>query len=264
MGTRADFLRIEFDSSLMQARLPPDKLARARNTAKSLLNRTTISHQELESAMGFLSFAAKVVVPGRAFLRRLFDALRRPVRLHRVTSDMKADLQWWLTFLDGWDGLKLLRDLNGRPAWYVWTDASGNHGMGGYILNQPGLPPSPQDVFSIRVPTRHRRKDIQFKEMKAVHYAIQLWLHRLRGSKLTLYCDNDACVYGLIKSSIRGPAMAPLRDIVMLIARYDIHLIPIWIPTKANLLADDLSRFRFRKIADLNSQLRHLASSQQN
>ena len=58
--------------------------------------------------------------------------------------------------------------------------------------------------------------------------------------------------------------MAPLRDIAMLLASYDIHLVPIWIPTKANLLADDLSRFRFRKIANAHPQLRHLASSQQN
>ena len=85
-------LRIEFDSMLMQARLPPDKLARARNTAKNLLKQATISHQELESAVGFLSFAAKIVIPGRAFLRRLFDALRRPVTTIRIISYIKADL----------------------------------------------------------------------------------------------------------------------------------------------------------------------------
>ena len=160
MGTTADFLGIEFDSNLMQARLPPDKLARARNTAKDLLNKSYVSHQELESAVGFLSFASKVVVPGRAFLRRLYNALRRPVRLHTITSCMKADLQWWLTFLDNWDGLKLLRNMDDRPTWYVWTDASGNHGMGGYILNETSHLPSPQDVFSIRVPIRYRHKDI--------------------------------------------------------------------------------------------------------
>ena len=261
LGTIADFLGIEFDSIHMRARLPPDKLARARNTVKDLLKKVTISHQELESAVGFLSFAAKIVVPGRAFLRRLFDALRRPTAIHRITSDMKADLLWWHTFLKNWDGLKLLRNLDDRPTWHIWTDASGKHGMGGYILTQPGLPPSAQDVFSMRVSTRHRRKDIQFKEMKAVHYAIKLWLDRLRGSKLILYCDNDACIHGLTKSSIRGPAMAPLRDIAMLLASYDIHLIPIWIPTKANMLADDLSRFRFRKIADSNPQLGQIATS---
>ena len=104
MGTIADFLGKEFDSYLMQAKLPPHKLARARNTAKYLLNRATISHQELESAVGFLPFAAKIVIPGRAFLRRLFDALRRPTAVHRITTDIKADLLWWHTFLDDWDG----------------------------------------------------------------------------------------------------------------------------------------------------------------
>ena len=232
----------------MQARLPSDKLARARNTAKDLLNRATISHQELESAVGFLSFAAKIVIPGRAFLRRLFDALRRPSAVHRITANMKADLLWWSTYLDDWDGHELLRHLDSRPTWKIWTDASGKHGMEGYI--QEHTSQSVLEAFSIRLATRHRRKDIQFKEMKAVHQAIQLWLARLRGSKLILYCDNDACVHGLQKLSIQGPAMAPLRDIAMLLVKNDIHLVPIWIPTRANQLADDLSRFRYRKIAD--------------
>ena len=255
MGTIADFLGIEFDSILMQARLPPDKLARAKNTVKDLLNRPSISHQDLESAVGFLSFAAKVVIPGRAFLRRLFDALRRSQSFYHITPAIKADLQWWQAFLDDWDGLKLLRHLDSRPTFHIWTDASGRLGMGGYILQHLSEPV--QEAFSIRLATRDRRKDIQFKEMKAVYHAIQLWLVRLRGSKLTLYCDNEACVYGLSKLSIRGPAMAPLRNVAMLLAQNDIHLEAVWIPTRANELADDLSRFRYRKIADAHPQLRY-------
>ena len=130
--------------------------------------------------------------------------------------------------------------------------------MGGYILPSPDQVGSmrTEDVFSTRVPTRHRHKDIQFNETKAVLHAIQLWLARLQGSRLILYCDNDACVYGLQKSSIRGPAMAPLRDIAMLLAKNDILLTPTWIPTKANQLADDLSRFRMEKVANAYPQLR--------
>ncbi len=93
MGTIADFLGIEFDSILIQARLPPDKLARARNIAKNLLKQATISYQKLESAVGFLLFATKIIIPGRAFLRRLFNALRRPVATVRIISYIKADLQ---------------------------------------------------------------------------------------------------------------------------------------------------------------------------
>ena len=52
--------------------------------------------------------------------------------------------------------------------------------------------------------------------------------------------------------------MDPLRDIALLLATNDIYLVPVWIPTKANQLADDLSRFRYRKIADAHPQLRIL------
>lgn len=261
LGTIADFLGIELDSIRMQARLPPDKLARARSMVEDLLKKATISHRELESAVGFLSFAAKIVIPGRAFLRRLFDAIRRPTAFIRITSNMRADLLWWKAFLKDWNGLQLLRHVESRKTWYIWTDASGNLGMGGYILERPELLHSVQDVFSIRVPTRHARKDIQFKEMKAVLHAVRLWLDKLHGARLILHCDNDACVQGLRKSSIRGPSMAPLRDIAMLAAKHDILLVPTWIPTKANSLADDLSRFRYQKIADQYPQLRHLVTT---
>lgn len=260
-GTIADFLGIELDSNLMQARLPADKLARARNIVKNLLNRATIPHRELESAVGFLSFAAKVVVPGRAFLRRLFNAIRRPVAIIRITSAMRADLQWWNTFLSDWNGLRLLRLVAHRQSVYIWTDASGKFGMGGYLLEDPEQLPSVSEVFSTRMATRHRRMHINFKEMKAVLHAFETWLAKLRGTRLILHCDNEACIFGLRKSSIKGAAMAPLRDIAMLVAKHNIHLVPTWIPTKANQLADNLSRFKFKKVADAYPQLRELCTT---
>ena len=45
--------------------------------------------------------------------------------------------------------------------------------------------------------------------------------------------------------------MVSLRDIVMLLAKYNIYLILIWILIKINELVDNLSRFRYRKIADV-------------
>ena len=257
-GTKADFLGIELDSILMQARLPPDKLARARNTVNDLLNRRVISRHELESAVGFLSFAAKIVIPGRAFLRRLFDAIRRPVAMIRITKTMKSDLLWWKAFLKDWNGISLLRDVADRQIKHIWTDASGKFGLGGYMLERPGT--AVHEAFSTRVATRHIRKDIQFKEMQAVNYALHLWVDQLRGRRVILYCDNEACVHGLSKLSIRGLAMGPLRQIAMTMAEYDILLVPTWIPTHANQLADDLSRFRYRKIADKYPQLRHLTT----
>ena len=75
-----------------------------------------------------------------------------------------------------------------------------------------------------------------------------------------LRCDNYVVVRGLVKFSMWGQVMGSLRYIAMLIAKNDIYLEPIWISTKTNQLADDLLRFRYRKIADIYPQLRHLTT----
>lgn len=71
IGTLAGFFGIELNSILIRITLHFNKLARTRNIVDDLLNRAVMSHRELESVVGFLSFAAKIVIPERAFLRRL-------------------------------------------------------------------------------------------------------------------------------------------------------------------------------------------------
>ena len=155
-----DFLEIELDSILIQARLSSNKLDRARKTITDLLKRTTISHRELESTIEFLSFAAKIVILERAFLRRLFDVIRRSMTIIRLFIDMKVDLLWWKIFLKDWNDLKLLRNVVSRRSWYIWTDISRKLDIEDYILKHSNLLSHVQNVFSTRVTSRHTRKDI--------------------------------------------------------------------------------------------------------
>lgn len=74
--------------------------------------------------LGFLSFAAKVVVPGRAFLRRLFTALQEFKRIYHIDAEMRADLNWWASFLPKWNGIQVIRHLETRNIIQLWTDAS--------------------------------------------------------------------------------------------------------------------------------------------
>ena len=48
--------------------------------------------------------------------------------------------------------------------------------MRGYRLDHPSLLSLVTGVLIIRVTTRHIHKDIQFKELKILLLAIQLWL----------------------------------------------------------------------------------------
>ena len=91
-GTTAEFLGIKLDSLVIEARLPPAKLQRARDAVAAMLTRDSTPYADLKSLAGFLSFAARVVLPGRAFLRRIFNALRRKVARIYLSLSIKADL----------------------------------------------------------------------------------------------------------------------------------------------------------------------------
>ena len=68
-------LGIELDSLAQVARLPSDKLQVVRDLIRSWLPRKWCYRRELESLIGHLHHAAKVVWPGRTFLRRMIDLL---------------------------------------------------------------------------------------------------------------------------------------------------------------------------------------------
>lgn len=91
-GTLVEFLGIEIDSLAMEARLPKNKLLRARTWVKQTLQEKQISRNELRLLLRFLSFAAKVMVSGRIFLRRLFNVLTKYQKIYHLNVDMRADL----------------------------------------------------------------------------------------------------------------------------------------------------------------------------
>lgn len=70
------------------------------------------------------------------------------------------------------------------------------------------------------------------KEMFAVLHALDTWLPHFAGCRLVIYGDNTGVVQGLKHSSIEGPAMSPLGDIVMIFAIHDIVIESNWIPSK--------------------------------
>lgn len=176
---------------------------------------TSISHQDSEVLVGFLSFCAKVVVPGRAFLSTLYATLAKELRYYRISASMARDIAWWHHFLPLWNGISVLRTAVSRTTSYIRTDASGSWGIGGYWLSD-----ATSDRYSTRI--RDKALHINVHEMRAMLHALHLWLSHLRGGKVLIYGDNAAVVARLNKEFIRGGLMAPLRDIAMLLALNDI------------------------------------------
>ena len=86
---------IEVDTVAMSLRLPQDKLQEARHKVLSLSKRKSVTLKELQSVLGTLSFACRAIVPGRAFLRRLFaltKGVSSPSFHIRLTREARRDL----------------------------------------------------------------------------------------------------------------------------------------------------------------------------
>ena len=123
------FLGIEVDTQDGTLRLPADKLSRLQGALLQWTPRKACRRHQLESLIGTLQHACRVIRPGRAFLRRMIDLLRIPsaTRGHhhiRLNRQFQADLQWWRTFARHWNRITAL-PVDSQPSFQVTSDASG-------------------------------------------------------------------------------------------------------------------------------------------
>lgn len=254
-GCIGEFLGIELDTTAMEMRLPESKFVKAKALVSNTLSRKRQHQQEFASMIGFLSFACKVVRHGRTFLRALYESKPAEDGMHDIEGTVRADLEWWNRFLPLWNGRRMMTPLYKTPAWHLWTDASGKLASGAHIAEEEGQAPRLPWTKWQRHTTRQRKRDIQALEMGAVLLALHTWKCEFQGKHIIVHCDNEAVVSGLRSSRMRGPAMVPLRRIVMITALLEISLEIQWISTNDNVLADLLSRLKFDKIANLWPQL---------
>ena len=130
-----EFMGIILDSVHMEARLPQDKLIRINQLLDSFKNRRSVRLVELQSLIGTLQFACKVVVPGRTFLQRAINLTRGvPSRFHhiRLNKEFFKDLAMWKMFLSKWNGRSFFLESTPTPAQNLelYTDAAGSIGFG--------------------------------------------------------------------------------------------------------------------------------------
>jgi len=99
-----------------------------------------------------------------------------------------------------------------------------------------------------RLNRRHRPKHIKWKILFVVLYTFASWAENWEESRVIVFCDTEAVVAGINKRTIRGAAIRPLQSLFLLAAQRNIDVVAVWVPSKANALADALSRFDLDKI----------------
>ena len=122
----------------MEARLPKDKLSRTYDLLTSFKKRRFVRLVELQSLIGTLQFACKVVVLGRTFLQRAINSTKGvSSRFHhiRLNKEIFKDLDMWKVFLSKWYGHSLFLKSTTTPTadLELYTDTVGSMGFGGYF-----------------------------------------------------------------------------------------------------------------------------------
>ena len=234
------FLGIQIDTVRMSLSLPAEKLDRIQRELERWSSRKSCRRRELESLLGLLHHAARVVKPGRSFLHRLTSLLkgrRREAQYIRLNAEARADIMWWLVFAKVWNGISLCPRLS--PQVFVTSDASGSWGCGAF---------SGSEWFQVCwTPQLGLYEQIAFKELLPIVLSVMTWGHKWRGFSLHCSCDNEAVVH-VVASRYSGNSsiMHLLRCLFFFEAHYDMHISASHISGHTNTLADNLSRNRLR------------------
>ena len=257
-STRLVVLGIELDSVAQVACLPSDKLLALQALLQSWRNRRWCTRRELESLIGHLHHAAKVVWPGRTFLRRMINLLQcfrkrdHPIRLN---SEFQLDLQWWLQFLSSWHGVYfwLFPGMSASPDLEVTSDASGSLGFGAYFNGE---------WFSGPWVSSQASHSIAYKELFPIVIAAHVWGPHFARRHVLFRTDNEAVVYILNSRTSRIPVlMRLLRHLLASAARFNFSFASQHVPGVHNCIADALSRFHWQEFRRLAPQAQLLPVS---
>ena len=244
---------IEVDTERMEARLPEDKLEKARQAVRDLGNRKKATVRELQSVIGYLCFVCKVVTPGRTFLRRLFDLLKGNPRSHfyvRISKGAQLDLAMWKLFLDDHRGVTILneRRWNADPKRALQTDSAQSRGFAA-VLGESwvcGAWPAAWTAFHITI-----------LELYPICAAVEIWVKELTNACIVFYCDNESMCSIINTRTSRDPiAMILLRRLVLVTMEHNIMFRATHVRGLDNSLPDAISRFQFGRARRLAPWLR--------
>lgn len=241
------YLGIEIDTTTMSVQLSDEKLRRLQLKLAEWQAKRTCKKRELLSLIGSLSFACKVIKPGRIFLRRLIELSTTVSSLNHyvtLTAAARADIVWWQEFLPTWNGRARIQP---RPIDYrtlhLYTDAS-NIGLGAVYGER---------WICARWPPNMLKFHINIKELFAIWAATITWGVEWRDKQIIISTDSEVITKVWTTGSCKEQdIMHIIRALFKFTARHNINLLMKHIPGSTNVNADLLSRLQVHQFQSRN------------
>ena len=230
-----------------------DKVRKAQDLIEFFLNKKNkkVTVQAAQKLCGFLNFLCRCIIPGRAFLTRLYTLTPSKLLPHHhvwITTENRKDLEVWKIFLSNPQiYCRPFMDFREYSAVDIdmYSDASKNPdlGFGAYCQEEWCYGQWDKQFIQKIDPS------IQYLELFVVTVAVLHWIHKFSNRRICLFCDNQSVVQMINKSSsscknymvlIRLITLKSLVNNVRIFARY----VPTWANDKADALSRlDLERF---------------------
>ncbi len=241
--TKLEYLGTSIDSVKGICEVTQAKL----NKAITLLKRCrgwSVPYKQLESLVGLLQYITNVVRPGKAFLGRLRDSLYKATNFNTVTLGPvgRQDAEWWLKFLPSWPGTTYLAPPveDASNTVNMVTDAS-LVAMGAVFGRQ--WTQFKWDDKWLKLAFVETALSMPCLEVGAILIGLRTWASLMEGKQVVVFSDCEPAIEAIRWGySPKKNILALIRDITSILIRFSIHLRFIHVPTKANVVADGLSR----------------------
>ena len=248
----------------MEARLPKEKVVRICEILHTFKHKKSCSKRELLSLLGHLNFARRVIRPGRSFVAYLINLSTTVKELHhhvKLSQDVRLDLDMWLKFLSGWNGVSFFLDddITTNADMHLFTDAT-DKSFGGIYHNQWF-----QGEFPVELLKENDTMSMALFELYPIVVACVLWGKQWKKLRIVFHCDNMSTVQIINKGRSKGKTIMKLmRKLTWCSATFNFTIHAQHVPGSLNSVADAISRFqmdRFRRLASLSRPQANLPPS---
>ena len=246
-----EFLGYNIDASKNPTELflSREKLELAKQKVVRALKDKRLSYSALSSLSGTLLYLSEIIFLGWAHTLPLWNSAKgitartrgKFIKLDEIQINL---LNWWNERLKNVDHMVLPSTITFPlpsceelfRARRIFTDASGNDGFGihnddnSLIISQPW----PVDLLDV--------EDMLTKELYPFVYFMTNCASEYQGKIIVWLCDNAAAAMTLNGQAARNTIPNNMiMDILIFAKKWDIKIIPIWIPRRFNVFADLLS-----------------------
>ena len=239
------FLGILFNTLTMTMQITEERLVEIKALLEEWMVKRTASLKEVQVLLGKLNFAASTVRAGRIFVSRIINEVKKYNKdgtKRRISKEMKKDIQWWLKFMETFDGITMITPAKFYPPDAIFSTDSCLQGCGGWCNGK---------AFKAKIPEWLQKKEnvhINELELLTVIIAIRKWATEISNKNLLAFCDNQTTIDIVNKGAATNKfAQACLREMCFLLAKNNTVLKMVFINGKDNIFSDCLSRWHDTK-----------------